>query len=153
MARLDDIPEPTRTAVRDLPCPTPATSPFVAGPALTQRKIAMVSSAALIHRGDTPFPVGSGEVRAVPGSWDNGDILMSHVSINFDRAGFQRDINVVYPINRLREMAADGAIGGVVDTHYTVMGSTDPAAMADAADSIAAALHAEGCTGVLLLPV
>jgi len=153
MARLDDIPEPTRTAVRDLPCPTPETSLFVTGAALAQRKIAMVSSAALIRRGDKTFPIGSGEARAVPGSWYNGDILMSHVSINFDRAGFQRDINVVYPIDRLREMAADGVIGGVVETHYTVMGSTDPAAMADAADHIAAALHAEGCTGVLLLPV
>ena len=153
MARLDDIPEPTRTAVRDLPCPTPETSPFVAGPALAQRKIAMVSSAALIHRGDKPFPVGSGEVRAVPGSWKNGDILMGHVSINFDRAGFQRDINVAYPIDRLRDMAAEGEIGGLVDPHYTVMGSTDPAAMKDAADHIAAALHAEGCTGILLLPV
>ena len=89
----------------------------------------------------------------MPGSWDSADILMSHVSINFDRAGFQRDINVAYPIDRLREMAADGMIGGIVDTHYTVMGSTDPAAMADSADGIAAALHGEGCTGVLLLPV
>lgn len=153
MARLDDIPEPTRTAVRDLSCPTPETSPFVAGPALAQRKIAIISSAALIHRGDKTFPIGSGEFRAVPGSWDSADILMSHVSINFDRAGFQRDINVAYPIDRLREMADDGVIGGLVDTHYTVMGSTDPAAMADSADGIAALLHAEGCTGVLLLPV
>jgi D-proline reductase (dithiol) PrdB len=113
----------------------------------------MVSSAALIHRGDKTFPIGSSEARAMPGSWDTGDILMSHVSINFDRAGFQRDINVVYPIDRLRDLASAGVIGGVVDTHYTVMGSTDPAAMADAADDIAAGLHAEGCTGVLLLPV
>lgn len=71
------------------------------------------SSAALIHRGDKPFPFGSGEYRAVPGTWENADILISHVSINFDRAGFQRDINVVFPIDRLRDLAAEGVIGSV----------------------------------------
>ena len=140
MARLEDIPEPTRTAVANLPCPSFDTAPFVNGPPLSERRVAIVSSAALIHRGDKPFPFGSGEYRAVSSGWDNGDILMSHVSINFDRAGFQRDSNVVYPIDRLRELAADGAIGSVASAQYTVMGSTDPAAMVEAADAIAAAL-------------
>ena len=29
----------------------------------------------------------------------------------------------------MRDLAAEGTIGSVADTHYTVMGSTDPAAM------------------------
>lgn len=153
MARLEDIPEPTRTAVDTIPCPAFDTTPFIAGPPLAQRRVAIVSSAALIHRGDTPFPFGSGEHRSVPGAWNNADILMSHVSINFDRAGFQRDINVVYPIDRLRDLAAEGVIGGVAETHYTIMGSTDPAGMAAAADGIAAALHADHVNAVVLAPV
>jgi D-proline reductase (dithiol) PrdB len=153
MARLEDIPEPTRTAVANLPCPSFDTTPFVGGPPLSERRVAIVSSAALIHRGDKPFPFGSGQCRAVPGSWSNNDILVSHVSINFDRAGFQRDLNVVYPIDRLRELAAEGVIGSVAETHYTVMGSTDPAAMIDAADNIAARLLADRCNAVVLAPV
>jgi D-proline reductase (dithiol) PrdB len=153
MARLEDIPEPTRTAVANLPCPSFDKSPFVTGPALSKRRVAIVSSAALIHRGDKPFPFGSGEARAVPGSWSTRDILISHVSINFDRAGYQRDINVVFPIDRLRELAAKAAIGSVADTHYTVMGSTDPAAMTDAADHIAAGLLTDRCDAVVLAPV
>ena len=153
MARLEDIPEPTRTAVANLPCPSFDTTPFVAGPPLSERRVAIVTSAALIHRGDKPFPFGSGEYRAVPSDWSNNDILISHVSINFDRAGFQRDINVVYPIDRLRELAAEGVIGSVAGIHYTVMGSTDPAAMIESADGIAAALLADGCNGVVLTPV
>ena len=82
-----------------------------------------------------------------------GDILMSHVSINFDRAGWQRDINTVYPIDRLRELAADGVIGTVADTHYSVMGSTDPATMARTADAMAALMLAEGVNAVVLSPV
>ena len=153
MARLEDIPEPTRTGVEAIPCPAFDTTPFVAGPPLSQRRVAIVSSAALIHRGDKPFPFGSGEYRAVPSGWDGKDILISHVSINFDRAGFQRDLNVVFPIDRLRDLAADGTIGSVADTHYTVMGSTDPAAMVASADAIAAALHADNVNAVVLAPV
>ena len=89
----------------------------------------------------------------MPSAWPTNEILISHVSINFDRAGFQRDINVVYPIDRLRDLAADGTIGSVADTHYTVMGSTDPAAMTASADAIAAALHADNVNAVVLAPV
>jgi D-proline reductase (dithiol) PrdB len=153
MARLEDIPEPTRTGVANLACPQFDTAPFVAGPKLSERRVAIVTSAALIHRGDKPFPFGSGEYRAVPSAWNNADILISHVSINFDRTGFQRDINVVYPIDRLRDLAADGTIGSVADTHYTVMGSTDPASMVESADGIAAALLADRCNAVVLTPV
>ena len=153
MARLEDIPEPTRTAVANLPCPSFETTPFVAGPALSERRVAIVSSAALIHRGDKPFSFGSGEYRAVPGQWDGNNILMSHVSINYDRAGFQRDLNVVYPIDRLRELAAEGVIGSVAEQHFTVMGSTDPASMIESADGIAAALLADRCDAVVLCPV
>src|SRR5438309_2003415 len=120
MARLEDIPQPTRDAVSSVPCPSFATHPFVGGPPLKQRRVAIVSSAALIRRGDKPFPFGSAECRFLPASVPTGDLLMSHVSINFDRAGFQRDLNVVYPIDRMRELAAEGLIGGVAETHFTV---------------------------------
>ena len=153
MARLEDIPEPTRTAARDIACPSFESTPFVGGPALSKRRVALVSSAALIRRGDKPFPVGSGEHRAVPASWPTAAILVRHVSINFERAGYQRDINVVHPIDRLHDLAAEGAIGSVAQTHFSVMGSTDPAAMASAADDIAQALHADGVDAVLLCPV
>ena len=112
-----------------------------------------MSSAALIRRGDQPFAFGSAECRFLPAATPAKDILVSHVSINFDRAGFQRDLNVVYPIDRLRELAAEGAIGGVAETHYTVMGSTDPVGMAESADRIAAQLRAENVDSVVLSPV
>jgi D-proline reductase (dithiol) PrdB len=72
---------------------------------------------------------------------------------NFDRAGFQRDLNVVYPIDRLRELAAAGVIGGVAETHFTVMGSTDPAGMTTTADQIAGQLRQERIDSILLSPV
>ena len=128
-------------------------TPFLAGPKLAHRKVAIVSSAALVQRGKPPFPFGSTEVRFLPASLSPSDLLMSHVSINFDRSGFQRDINVAYPLERLRALAADGMIGGVAKTHYTVMGSSDPVGMAAAADQITGQLKQENVDAVLLTPV
>ena len=153
MARLDDIPQPTRDAVANLDCPSFPTTPFVAGPPLARRRVAIVSSAALVRRGEAPFPFGSPEVRLLPGALDPVGLLSSHVSINFDRHGFARDVNVAFPLERLREMAAAGEIGGVADTHYTVMGSTDPVTMAATADQISGQLKQERIDAVLLVPV
>jgi D-proline reductase (dithiol) PrdB len=153
MARIEDIPQPTRDAVLNVPCPAFDTTPFVSGPPLAQRRIAIVSSAALIKRGDKPFPFGSGECRFIAADTPASELLISHVSINFDRAGWQRDINVVYPIDRLRELAALGEIGGVADTHYTVMGSTDPAMMEEAVNQIVGQLRQERIDSILLSPV
>ncbi len=153
MARPEDIPQPTRDTVLNLPCPVFDTSPFVSGPPLSQRRFAILSSAALIRRGDKPFPFGSGECRFIPATTPASDLLISHVSINFDRSGWQRDINVVYPIDRLRELAAAGEIGGVADTHYTVMGSTDPSAMEEAVNQIEGQLRQERIDSILLSPV
>ena len=153
MARVEDIPEPTRTAVTTVPCQPFDTTPFNDGPPLRERRVALVSSAALIPRGGTPFPFGGTGFLTVPASRPNRDILMSHVSINFDRSGYQRDLNTVYPIDRLREMAAEGAIAGIAETNYTIMGSSDPAGMVDTADQIAGQLRQERIDSVLLTPV
>jgi D-proline reductase (dithiol) PrdB len=153
MARLEDIPQPTRDAVVNLPCPSFDTRPFVAGPQLAQRRVAIVTSSALIRRGDQPFAFGSGEARLIPAAIPADEQLISHVSINFDRSGFQRDRNVVFPLDRLHELAAEGVIRGVADTHYTVMGSTDPAAMVDAVEQVAGQLQQERIDAVLLTPV
>ena len=153
MARNEDIPEPTRTVVTTVECPRYETTPFVAGPPLSQRRVALISSAALIERGEAPFRFGDTGYRTVPADRAASDILMSHVSINFDRSGWQRDVNVVYPIDRLRELADEGVIGGVADTNYTIMGASDPAGMVGTADQIAGQLKQENVDSVLLTPV
>ena len=153
MARLEDINPATRQRLIALDCPQFDIQPFVDGPPLGQRKVAIVSSAALIARGELPVLPGAGDFRAVPNDRPVDDILMSHISVNFDRHGWLRDPNVALPRERLAELTAQGVIGGVASTHYTVMGSTDPREMTAAADAIAAGLTAQGVTAALLLPV
>ena len=153
MARLEDIPQPTRDNVMALECVTLDARPFVVGPPLAERRVAILSSAALFPRSDLPFMPGSAEFRELPVSLPAGDILMSHVSVNFDRTGWQRDINLVYPIDRLRELAAEGVIGSVGDMHFSVLGSTDPKLMEETADSISARMKRDRIDAVLLSPV
>ena len=153
MARIEDIPQPTRDVVLALPCPELPGSPWVVPKPLSECRIAILTSAALMHRSDLPFPAGTAEFRKLPSSLAPADILMSHISINFDRVGFQRDINIAYPIDRLRELAADGTIGAVADTHYSVMGSTDPTTMSETADGIVGLLKQQEVDAVLLCPV
>ena len=51
---------------------------------------------------------------------------MTHSSVHFDRSGFREDVNTVFPLDRLRELAADGAIDSVADHHYSLMGAGWP---------------------------
>ncbi len=153
MARIEDIPEPTRSHILALEVAAAASHPFVSPRPLSSHRVAMLTSAALIRRGDAPFPAGSGEFRVLPTVLPADAILMSHVSVNYDRTGWQHDINTIYPIDRLRELAAEGVIASVADAHYSVMGATDPRAMAESAAAMAKAMHAEGVSAVLLSPV
>lgn len=153
MARIEDIPQPTRDAIVGLACPALPGAPWVNPRPLAESRIAILTSAALHARAEMPFAAGSAEHRELPSSLSPADMLLSHISINFDRVGLQRDINVAYPIDRLRELAAAGVIGAVAGTHYSVMGSTDPATMGETADRIAARLKQESVDAVLLCPV
>lgn len=153
MARIEDIPQATREVVLGLAIPEPTNFPWVRPRPLEQSRIAILTSAALHRRSEMPFPAGTAEHRELPATLPASDIHMSHISINFDRSGFQRDINVVYPIDRLKELAADGVIGSVADTHCSVMGSTDPATMVQTADALAGRLKQDNVDAVLLCPV
>jgi D-proline reductase (dithiol) PrdB len=153
MVRLTDLPPPNQIAMQNVECPSFERKPFVSGPPLAERRIAVVSSAGLIRRGERPFTSGDADYRVLPGDTPADQILMTHVSVGFDRTGFQRDINVVLPLDRLREMAQAGTIGSVASTHYSFMGATDPRNMEANARSIAGMLKADRVDGVLLTPV
>lgn len=153
MALIEDMPEPTRSHVVALDCPRFEAEPWARPPPLAQARVAILTSAALHPREDPPFPAGSAELRLLAETLDPAALVMSHVSINFDRTGFQRDPNVVYPIDPLRELAMRGTIGAVAPTHFSVMGSTDPRTMEGTADQIVGQARQDRTDAVLLVPV
>ena len=115
-------------------------------------RVSIISTAGLMHRGDRPFSFGGADYRILDCE-NPADIVMSHISTNFDRTGFAQDIDVVFPIDRLIEMANDGTIGSVSRYHYSFMGATDPTRMVETAPQVAKLLKDDGVDAVVLIPV
>lgn len=153
MVRMTDLPAGAQKHLGGLECPSFTTRPWVRGGPLASRRIALVSSAGLIVRGDKPVMANDVRYRTIPHATPAGDILMSHVSVNYDRTGFQRDINVAFPRDRLAELAADGIIGSVAENHYATMGAVDPVGLEDQTRTLAGTLKREGVDAAVLLPV
>lgn len=153
MTRLSDLPPAQAKRLAEIECPNFATRPWVSGPPLSERRIAIVSSAGLFRRGTDPFRGRDSDYRAIPGDIQWEELLTSHISVNFDRTGLQEDWNVAFPRDRLKEMAAQGIIGSVADTHYSFMGASDPISMEPYARELAGRLKQEEVDSVLLTPV
>lgn len=153
MVRLADLHEAGRQSALDLDCPSFTDTPFVSPKPLAQQKVAIVSTAGLIARGDAPFRRGDTSYRIFDDTTANDDILVSHISINLDRVSVIRDIELMFPRDTLAEIADGQAIGEAANEHYSFLGSSDPLAMEEPANSLAAHLHQQGVDSVVLLPV
>ncbi len=153
MTRLTSLPPAQAQRLAALECPNFETTPWVTGPALSRRRVAIVSSAGLVVRGENPFRGRDPDYRAIPADTKPEELLVSHISINFDRTGFQEDCNVVFPLDRLNELGADGVIGSVAQTHYSFMGATDPVQMEPHARELAGRLKHDQVDAVILSPV
>ena len=130
--------------------------PWVRGPALAGRRVAIVTTAGLHVRGDRPFGSGAAgmDYRVIPGDVAARDLVMSHVSVNFDRSGFQADWNVAFPLDRLKELARDGIVGSVAAFHYSFMGAISPVTQYEPkARELAGLLKQDQADAVLLSPV
>lgn len=153
MVRLADIPEPERTVIADLDCPAYQDTPPVRPPPPADRHVAIVSTAGFILRGERPMLSNETGYRTIAADVEDGDILCSHVSTNFDRTGFQQDVNVMLPRERLLELEREGCIGKAADRHYAFMGATSPPKLEDKARELGRSMLAFGVNTVVLAPV
>ena len=153
MARLETMPEYEQKYFKAVKCPTFETTPWVQAPPLHQARVAVVTTAGLHRSNDRPFTLASDDYRIIPGDVKAGDLTLSHISTNFDRTGFQQDINVVFPLDRLRELAEKGVIESVADYHYSFMGATNPLNMETQVRYLAGLLKKDRVNTVLLVPV
>jgi len=156
MVRLADLPESDReNMLKKIPTlPRFPQRHWARGPKLAQRRVAIVSTAGLHTRGDRPFGAGGMDYRVIPGNIGAGDLVMSHMSVNYDRSGFQEDWNVAFPLDRLNELARDKVIGSVAAFHYSFMGAVSPVTNYESkAAELAQLLHKDKVDAVLLSPV
>lgn len=125
-----------------------------AAPPLSQARVAIVTTAGLRTDGSAVWTQGQG-FTVLPG--DTRALTLAHASGNFDRSGIAGDLNVVYPIDRLAELADRGVIGSVAAQHVSFMGAqvdhTLTTIRLDTGPQAAEILKADGVDVVLLTPV
>ena len=153
MVRLSSLPPEVADGYRALPLPSFESTPWTTPLPLKSSRVAIVTTAGLHRREDAKFAGGSADYRLIPGDVEAADIIQSHVSINFDRTAFQQDINAVFPLWHLRDLAAAGEIGSIARWHYSFMGATDPTRMAGAGEQVAQLLKEDDVQAVILTPV
>lgn len=158
MVRLVDLSEADRdNMLKKIPALPHFTKRYWAcGPRLSQRRVAVVTTAGVHTRGDRPFGTGSASMdyRVIPADVSASELVMSHMSPNFDRSGFQQDWNVAFPIDRLKELARDRIVGSVAAFHYSFMGAVSPVTKFEPkARELARLLRADNVDAVLLSPV
>lgn len=126
---------------------------------LAQSRVALVSSAALVLRGQPAFDpnLRGGDVsfREIPADADVQSLVDTHRSETFDHSGIAADANLAFPIDRLRELASDGVIGSVAPRHFSLMGSilAPGRLIRDTAPVIAKILASDEVDVALLVPV
>lgn len=94
---------------------------------LSECRLALVTSAGLVTPEQEPFSEavrgGDPSFREIASDTDLSRLIDCHRSRSFDHAGMQADPNLVFPLDRVRELAAAGRIGSVNRRHLSFMGS------------------------------
>ena len=94
---------------------TPVTKP------LKEMTIALATAAGVHLKSDKRFNLaGDFTYRLIPGDTNSGDLMVSHGG--YDNGDVNKDINCMFPIDRLKELVAAGFIKGIAPTHVGFMG-------------------------------
>jgi D-proline reductase (dithiol) PrdB len=125
---------------------------------LGEAVVALVTTAGVHLRTDPPFdmddPDGDPTVRIIPADAPRDAVTITHRY--YDHSAADRDLNVVLPVDRLRELADERRIGGIAPRIYSFMGHVDGRHLGTlierTAPDVAARLAADGADAVFLTP-
>jgi len=123
---------------------------------LAESRLSFVSTAGVQLKGTLPFdtvhPVGDYTFRRVP-SVSKRDELEIH-QLKYPTHGAERDLNVIFPIERLQELAVEGIVGALTPNFFSFIGYNMDAERLERtlAEEIADAVVADGADVVLLSP-
>ncbi len=126
---------------------------FVRPPPLDQATVAVVTTAALHHPEQEDLGGYGPGFSVLDGS--RRDYVSGHYSPTLDLTGFAFDMNTVFPLDRLDELAADGVIGAVSGNHLAYNGiQLDLSSIRlDSGPAGAKVLKDQGVEVVLLTPI
>jgi len=103
----------------------------LAGPhrCLRDSRVSLISSCGVHLKSDSRMdvchPFGDFGFRRVPSKSRHDDLIIHQLKYPHDDADL--DINVIFPIERLQELASEGAIGGLTENFFSFIGyNMDP---------------------------
>lgn len=125
---------------------------------LNRSRVAIVTTSGVHQRDQTPFDMenkeGDPTFRIIDAERNVSDLIITHDY--YDHADAEKDINIVFPVERLRELMERGIIGELARYHFGFMGhikdSLVPELKGIYIPDVIAALHEEDCNVVLLTP-
>jgi D-proline reductase (dithiol) PrdB len=125
---------------------------------LSDSVIALVTTAGVHRRDDPPFDMddadGDPSFRVIPNDSDRRELTITHKY--YDHRAADRDLNVVLPLDRLRELEAERVVGGLARRAYSFMGHIDgrhvETLIEETAPDVARRLRADGADAVFLTP-
>ena len=88
---------------------------------LDQCTIALVTTGGVFIEGQTPYTHRDDvSYREIPRDAPKDDFRIWHPG--YDKGPATKDINCIFPIDRFKELEAEGLIGGLAETSYSFMG-------------------------------
>jgi D-proline reductase (dithiol) PrdB len=129
-----------------------------AGKPLAESKVGLVTTAGIHHKTQPPFdmtdPTGDPSFRTIDVSHPLSELMITHDY--YDHTDAERDINIVFPIERLWELKREGLIGEVSIIHYGFMGHITgkhiQTLINDKAPDVAQRMKADKIDVVVLIP-
>lgn len=123
---------------------------------LSDSRVALVTTCGIHLKSDPRFNlssrIGDPSYREIPNTVDMEDLMLSHVGYNIQEVS--ADKNCVFPLDRLRELEADGLLGALAPRHFSFMGYvavTEPLVKTTAPE-VAQKLKEDQVDWVLLVP-
>lgn len=137
----------------EIDTPVFETTAFTTPPPLAEATVAIVTTASLHHPEQDDFSANDTGYRVLDDA--RRDLMTGHWSPNFDSLGFAADLNVVFPIDRLHELADQGVIGRISAHHLAYAGNQFDlsAVRLDSGPAGGQWLREQGVDVVLLTPV
>ncbi len=87
--------------------------------------VAIVTTGGVHCCADTPFDLASdASFRAIPRTATSAELCITHE--HYDRRDAARDLNLIFPLERLLALEAEGIVGRVADVHYGFGFTRDP---------------------------
>lgn len=133
-------------------------TPFVPPPPLARATLALITTGGFHAREDPPFnmadPTGDPSVREIDLARPSSDFVITHDY--YDHTDAAQDWDVVFPVRRARELAAEGVIRALHPRAYSFMGhlldDTHIPALEENARMLGRRLRREGVDVALLTP-